>query len=82
MTDFTPYSGQQQNWPTQPGSFVNTSYAVPAYISSYPNRSYNVIGCLDATTAPIRRSFSNCQADLPGEWSRIDRARAVQTDIV
>jgi hypothetical protein len=55
IADFTPYSGQQQNWPTQPGSFVNTSYAVPAYISSYPNRPYTVIGYLDATTAPVRR---------------------------
>jgi hypothetical protein len=55
IADFTPYSGQQQNWPTQPGSFVATQYVVPAYIGSYPNRPYNVIGYLDATTAPIRR---------------------------
>jgi len=53
--DFTPYSGQQQNWPTQPGAFVNTTYAIPAYVYSYPSRPYNVIGYLDATTAPIRR---------------------------
>jgi len=52
--DFTPYSGQQQNWPTAPGSFVKTDYAVPAYLG-YPDRPYNVIGYLDATTAPIRR---------------------------
>jgi hypothetical protein len=55
IADFTPYSAQQQNWPTQPGSFVNTGYAIPAYISSYPNRPYNVIDYLDATTAPVRR---------------------------
>ena len=55
VADFTQYSGQQQNWPTQPGSFVATQYAIPAYIHSYPNRPYNVIGYLDATTAPIRR---------------------------
>lgn len=53
--DFTPYSGQQQNWPTRPGSFVATQYAIPVYIHSYPDRLYNVIGFLDATTAPIRR---------------------------
>jgi hypothetical protein len=53
--DFTPYSGQQQNWPTQPKSFVTTKYAIPAYIRSYPDRPYNVIGYLDVTTAPIRR---------------------------
>jgi hypothetical protein len=53
--DFTPYSGQQQNWPMQPGAFVTTQYAIPVYMHSYPNRPYNVIGYLDATTAPIRR---------------------------
>jgi hypothetical protein len=55
IADFTTYSGQQQNWPTQPGAFVATQYAIPAYIHSYPDRPYNVIGYLDATTAPIRR---------------------------
>jgi hypothetical protein len=55
IADFTTYSGQQQNWPTQPGSFVATQYAIPAYIHSYPDRPYVVIGYLDATTAPIRR---------------------------
>jgi len=53
--DFTPYSGQQQNWPTQPGSFVSTKYVIPAYIHSWPDRPYLVLGYLDATTAPIRR---------------------------
>jgi hypothetical protein len=53
--DFTPYSGQQQNWPTQPGAFVSTKYAIPAYIHSWPDRPYVVLGYLDATTAPIRR---------------------------
>jgi hypothetical protein len=47
------YSGQQQNWPTSPGTFVNTTYVVPTYFG-YPPRPYNVIGYLDATTAPIR----------------------------
>ena len=53
--DFTSYSGQQQNWPTQPGSFVSTKYVIPAYIHSWPDRPYIVLGYLDATTAPIRR---------------------------
>src|SRR5260370_18597266 len=48
--DFTPYSGQQQNWPTQPGSFVSTKYVIPAYIHSWPDRPYTVLGYLDATT--------------------------------
>lgn len=55
IADFTSYSGQQQNWPTQPGAFVATEYAIPAYIHSWPNRPYVVMGYLDATTAPIRR---------------------------
>jgi hypothetical protein len=55
VADFTTYSGQQQNWPTKPGSFVATQYAIPAYVHSYPDRPYNVIGYLDATTAPIRQ---------------------------
>jgi hypothetical protein len=37
----------------RPGAFVKTDYAVPAYLG-YPDRPYNVIGYLDATTAPIR----------------------------
>ena len=53
--DFTTYPGQQQNWPTQPGSFVTTKYVIPAYIHSWPDRPYTVLGYLDATTAPIRR---------------------------
>jgi hypothetical protein len=53
--DFTSYSGQQQNWPTQPGSFVATKYVIPAYIHSWPDRPYIVLGYLNATTAPIRQ---------------------------
>ena len=53
--DFIPYSGQQQNWPTQPGSFVTTKYVIQAFIHSWPDRPYAVLGYLDATTAPIRR---------------------------
>jgi hypothetical protein len=30
IADFTTYSGQQQNSPMQPGSFVATQYAIPA----------------------------------------------------
>jgi hypothetical protein len=55
IADFTQYSGRQQNWPTQPGAFVATNHLIPAYIHSWPNRPYIVIGYLDATTAPIRR---------------------------
>jgi hypothetical protein len=54
IADFTSYQGEQQNWPTAPGAFVKTNYAVPTYLG-YPNRPYNVVGYLNATTAPIRR---------------------------
>jgi hypothetical protein len=53
IADFEPYSGQQQNWPTSSGTFVNTTYVVPTYFG-FPPRPYSVIGYLDATTAPIR----------------------------
>jgi hypothetical protein len=53
LADFEPYSGQQQNWPTSPGTFVNNTYVIPTYFG-YPPRPYSVIGYLDATTAPIR----------------------------
>jgi hypothetical protein len=59
--DFMPYSGQQQNWPTQPGSFVTSKYGIPAYIHSWPDRPYTVLGYLDATTAPIRRRGATYQ---------------------
>jgi hypothetical protein len=54
IAEFHPYAGQQQNWPTSPGAFVDSQYVVPTFYG-YPSRPYNVIGYLDATTAPIRR---------------------------
>jgi hypothetical protein len=53
--DFTPYSGLQQNWPTQPGGFVSMNYVIPVYIYSWPSHPYIILGYLDARTAPIRR---------------------------
>jgi hypothetical protein len=53
-SDFKPYSGTQQNWPTAPGGFIETKYAVTAYYGP-PPKPYEVLGYLDATTAPIRR---------------------------
>ncbi len=54
IADFRPYSGAQQNWPTAPGAFMETNNAVPTYFGP-PSRPYEVLGYLDATTAPIRR---------------------------
>ncbi len=53
-SDFKPYSGAQQDWPTAPGGFVENKYAVPAYYGP-PPKPYEIIGYLDATTAPIRQ---------------------------
>lgn len=52
---FRPYEGGQQNWPTSTGAIVERNHGVPAYFG-YPPRPYRVIGSLDATTAPARRS--------------------------
>lgn len=52
---FRVYEGGQQQWPTAPGSFVERDHAIPVYFSP-PPRLYSVIGFIDATTAPIRRS--------------------------
>lgn len=49
------YEGSQQNWPRSPGTFVDREHAIPVYYGP-PSRSYAVIGFIDATTAPIRRS--------------------------
>ena len=42
-TDFVPYSGAQQEWPTAPGSFVDKKLAVPVYYG-LPPRPYRVLG--------------------------------------
>ena len=53
MADFTPYRGAQQNWPVAAGAFVDNKYAVPVFFGP-PNRPYDVIGYLNAETAPVR----------------------------
>ena len=54
-SSFMAYTGEQQNWPTSPGGFVDTSGAVPAHFG-LPHRPYTILGYLDATTAPVRRA--------------------------
>src|SRR5437879_11543422 len=53
MADFTPYRGAQQNWPVAAGAFVDNKYAVPVFFGP-PNRPYDVLGYLNAETAPVR----------------------------
>lgn len=47
--EFHPYVGQQQKWPTSPGAFVDSQYAVPVYYG-YPARAYSVVGFLEETS--------------------------------
>ena len=51
--DFTPYRGAQQNWPVATGAFVDNKCAVPVFFGP-PNRPYDVLGYLNAETAPVR----------------------------
>ncbi len=51
--DFTPYRGAQQNWPVGSGAFVETKCTVPVFFGP-PNQPYEVLGYLNAETAPIR----------------------------
>jgi hypothetical protein len=53
MADFTPYRGAQQKWPVASGTFVETKYAVPVFFGA-PDRPYDVLGYLNAETAPAR----------------------------
>src|ERR1700760_3942640 len=47
--EFHPYVGQQPKWPTSPGAFVDSQYAVPVYYG-YPARAYSVVGFLEETS--------------------------------
>jgi hypothetical protein len=57
--EFHPYVGQQQKWPTSPGAFVDSQYAVPVYYG-YPAQPYTVIGYLEDTS---HGRFSNAVED-------------------
>jgi hypothetical protein len=57
--EFHPYVGQQQKWPTSPGAFVDSQYAVPVYYG-YPAQPYTVVGYLEETS---HGRFSNAVED-------------------
>ena len=42
-TDFMPYTGAQQKWPTASGALVSTKYAIPVY-RGLPDRPYIILG--------------------------------------
>jgi hypothetical protein len=72
-SDFTPYVGEQQKWPTAKGAFVTTinsydgpgrsgtgqQYTLPVYFGP-PNRPYRVLGSVDVDT-PVGRLFEGSE---------------------
>jgi hypothetical protein len=60
-TEFMPYSGTQQKWPTAPGAIVSTKLAVPVY-HGLPPRPYTMLGEL-ATSQGQRWAWSDVQSD-------------------
>ena len=66
LPDFAPYSGQQQNWPTQPGAFVNTRFGFPIYLDGYPSQPYSVIGTIYLNDTPGWVSYAVAKAKRIG----------------
>lgn len=54
-SNYVNYQGEQEDWPTSKGTLVDNKYPVPVYFG-LPNKPYIILGYLDATTAPVRRS--------------------------
>ena len=57
--EYQQYQGQQQNWPTAPGAFVEMKNGVPIYYG-YPPRPYAVLGMIEETS---RGHFANAVED-------------------
>jgi len=66
-SDFHPYVGQQQKWPTSPGTFVDSQYDVPVYYG-YPARPYSVVGMMEETS---HGRHSNAVADVAEEAKKL-----------
>jgi hypothetical protein len=66
-SDFHPYVGQQQKWPTSPGTFVDSQYDVPVYYG-YPPRPYTVVGMMEETS---HGRHSNAVADAAEEAKKL-----------
>jgi hypothetical protein len=69
-TDYSPYVGKQQNWPTAPGAFVQVVDEVPIY-RGFPDKPYTVLGLFDLSTT--RKNVNEILAD----HARDHRADAV-----
>jgi hypothetical protein len=66
-SDFHPYAGQQQKWPTSPGTFMDSQYDVPVYYG-YPPRPYTVLGMMEETS---HGRHSNAVSDAAEEAKKI-----------
>jgi hypothetical protein len=60
-TEFIPYSGAQQKWPTAPGAMVSAKLAVPVYYG-LPPRPYRVLGEI-ATSQGQMWAWSDVQSE-------------------
>ena len=54
--DYKPYVGEQENWPVGKGAYSDSNTALPTFYG-FPPYPYEVMGYLDATTAPSRRFY-------------------------
>lgn len=57
-----PYSGEQQQWPTATGSFVDTTQAVPVYFG-LPPKPYTYLARIDVTARKERGNVIARAAD-------------------
>jgi hypothetical protein len=62
---YSPYIGQQQNWPTQVGGYVKVIDKVTVYPEGqFPNRPYTVIGSITTgNDDKIAKAVRDQQAD-------------------
>jgi len=75
-TEFTPYAGAQQNWPTASGAFVSNKYVIPVY-QGPPPRPYIVLGYIEAATSAGTGDY---RTDAINAAAR--RARAIGGDAI
>lgn len=60
---YSPYIGQQQNWPTGPGSIVKTQYELPVFMC-LPSASYEVLGELELRGGLHSQPAKECLPEL------------------
>jgi hypothetical protein len=66
-SDFHPYVGQHQKWPTSPGTCVDSQDGVPVYYG-YPSHPYTELGMMEETS---HGRLSNAVADAAEEAKKL-----------